>query len=242
MQSPFGLTHIDLCNLIIFLSMSGTESAENILLKQYADSVLEASQRFALTATRDPDEFWKRHILDALALLELVPEEMRSADLRILDLGSGNGIPGIPVAIRQPNWQVILLDSNSKKCGFLDMFCKQLSIKNVRVVAARAEVAGHDIVHRASYDIVFSRALGKLPVALELASPFLKASGMLIVPHGTSWQSELAASTKAMEELHIEFATERTYGDNFTALEFRKTGETPEKYPRSVGIPTKRPL
>ena len=84
------------------------------------------------------------------------------------------GIPGIPTAIAVPAWTVFLLDSDNKKCGFIDMFCKFNAIKNVHTIAGRAEVIGHGDM-RESYDIVFARALGKLPVALELAAPFVKS-------------------------------------------------------------------
>lgn len=224
--------------------MSGVSltPAQETVLRKYAQSVVEAPRHLSLTATRDGEEFWSRHVLDALALLETVPASLRSGPARVLDVGSGNGIPGIPIAVIIPEWTINLLDSNSKKCGFIDTFCKIESIKNVHVIAARAEDIGHQSSQRSSYDIVFARALGKLPVALELSAPFLKNGGLLFVPHGTSWDSELASSKKAMKELAVEIISESRYGDGFVAIIFKKIGDTPSKYPRAVGIPTKRPL
>ena len=215
------------------------------LLEKYVKAVLSAPESLHLTATRDPAEFWRRHVLDALKLVELFPPADHKRPWKVLDVGSGNGIPGIPAAIAVPDWDVYLLDSDNKKCGFLDTFCTFNAIKNVRTIASRAEVYGHGKM-RESYDVVFSRALGKLPVALELASPLLKVGGILIVPHGTSWATELQKSKKAMEELGIALKDKKSYslGDNtvFTALLFEKVHSTPEKYPRATGIPAKRPL
>jgi len=149
------------------------------------------------------------------------------------------------VAVAVPSWEVYLLESNNKKCGFLDMFCNVNGVKNAHTIAVRAEVAGHGKM-REAYDIVFARALGKLPVAIELASPFVRVGGILVVPHGTSWERELERSKKAMKELGVSFKDKKSYslGDNtsFSALFFEKTRSTPQKYPRATGVPTKRPL
>lgn len=215
------------------------------LLEKYAAAVLQAPEQLHLTATREPGDFWQRHVLDALKLLELIPAEDRKRPRRVLDVGSGNGVPGIPVAIASPLWDVNLLDSNSKKSGFLDMFCKSNGVKNVHILAARAEVLARGD-NREAYDYVFARALGKLPSALELASPFLKVGGKLIVPHGTSWNAEVGKSKKAMRELKLILNDPITYslgtGVTFVALQFEKLAKTPDIYPRAVGIPTKMPL
>lgn len=215
------------------------------LLEKYVQAVMAAPQSLQLTATQDPREFWQRHVLDALKLVELFPPSDHEKTMKVLDVGSGNGIPGLPAAIAAPNWSVDLLDSNSKKCGFIDMFCKFNGIKNVRVIVGRAETLGRSEM-RGSYDIVFARALGKLPVALELSSPFAKVPGTLIVPHGTSWSRELERSKKAMKELGLNLRDKANYnlgkGIKFTALLFEKVHSTADKYPRAVGIPAKRPL
>jgi 16S rRNA (guanine527-N7)-methyltransferase len=161
-----------------------------------------------------------------------------------LDVGSGNGVPGIPVAILEPSFCIELLDSDSKKYGFLDMFCKKYAIKNCRVIVGRAEVLGQAAL-RQNYDIVFSRALGKLRVALELAGAFVRVGGILIVPHGTSWESELKESSYALEILGLKLISNKDYeldGVKFWTLAFLKISDTPAIYPRAVGIPDKKPL
>jgi 16S rRNA (guanine527-N7)-methyltransferase len=215
------------------------------LLEKFVQAVLSAPESLRLTGTRDPAEFWQRHVLDALKLVELFPPSDHNRPCKVLDVGSGNGVPGIPAAIAVPAWDVDLLESNKKKIGFLDMFCKFNGLKNVHTIVGRAEVAAHGKM-REAYDIVYARALGKLPIAIELASPFVRMGGVLVVPHGTSWHSELERSKKAIKELGMSFKDKKSYslgeGPTFTALLFEKTHSSPEKYPRATGIPAKRPL
>jgi 16S rRNA (guanine527-N7)-methyltransferase len=215
---------------------------QETLLRRYTEDVV--SSPLHLTADRDIRQFWTRHVQDAVKLLESIPLEHRKPGTRVLDVGSGNGIPGIPVAILNPEWSIELLDSDNKKCGFLDMFCKKYAIKNCRVIVGRAEVLGKAAL-RQSYDVVFSRALSKLRTALELASCFAKVGGLLIVPHGTSWESELKDAAFAMEILGLKLLSNFIYDlDNvkFCALTFLKISETPAVYPRPTGVPGKKPL
>ena len=125
------------------------------------------------------------------------------------------------------------------------MFCKSNAINNVHAIVGRAEALAHT-ERRESYDLVFARALGKLPIALELAAAFVVVGGMLIVPHGTSWQKEFQRSEKAIKALGLSLKDKLNYslapGIQFTALWFEKINATPDQYPRAVGIPAKRPL
>jgi 16S rRNA (guanine527-N7)-methyltransferase len=220
--------------------------SQKTLLEKYVSAVLSAPASLCLTAVTQPAEFLERHVLDALKLIELMPRELQKKPIRVLDVGSGNGVPGIPAAIALPEWKVSLLDSDNKKCGFLDMFCKFNAIKNVHVMAARAEVAGHLDEYREQFDVVFARALGKLAVALELTIPFLKRGGLLVIPHGGSHLQELARAQKVPKILGAAYKKSVPYKLNptvtFTALMFEKFQNTPERYPRKTGIPRKRPL
>jgi 16S rRNA (guanine527-N7)-methyltransferase len=217
---------------------------QETLLKRYAEAVVNAPPHLHLTSGRDMKQFWTRHVLDGMQLFEFVPPSARKKGVRVLDVGSGNGIPGIPLAILEPEWSVELLDSDTKKCGFLDVFCKNYAIKNARVIVGRAELLAQGAM-RECYDIVFSRAVGKLPVALELAGPFVKVGGLLIVPHGTTWEAELKEGQKAVDALGLKFLRSEEYrldDVSFNAIMLEKVSQTPKSYPRSVGIPQKRPL
>src|SRR5438045_879832 len=104
-------------------------SLQKDLLQKYVNAVMAAPASLGLTATGDPAEFWERHVLDALKIVDLLPRSLQDSPLKVIDVGSGNGIPGIPAAIALPHWQVFTLDSNNKKVGFIDMFCKFNEIK-----------------------------------------------------------------------------------------------------------------
>jgi 16S rRNA (guanine527-N7)-methyltransferase len=216
------------------------------LLEKYVNAVMAAPHSLGLTAAKDHAEFWERHVLDALKVLSLLPPALHEHPLRLIDIGSGNGVPGIPVAIAVPKWQVFLLDSNSKKIGFIDTFCKSNRLENVETIVDRAEAAGHMPELREQFDIAFARALGKLPTALELAAPFLKRQGILMIPHGQTHGVEIERSERAMRELGVTLKDRTSYTLNsqvtFTALQFLKIESTPDIYPRKTGVPAKRPL
>jgi 16S rRNA (guanine527-N7)-methyltransferase len=224
---------------------------QEILLRKYAQAVISSPDH--LTSDRDPDRFYARHIQDAVKLCAMIPPSYRKEHLRILDVGTGNGVPGVPIAILEPAWDVCLLDSDNKKSLFIDAFCKNNAINNAHVIIGRAEIMAQGAM-RECHDIVFARALGKLPTALELSAAFAKVSGLIIVPHGTSWESELNASANAMDLLGLSLTDNIEYQldlhtslspldhGSFHALLFRKEKQTAQAYPRSNGKPKKRPL
>jgi len=214
------------------------------LLRKYAEAVVGAPQHLHLTSDRNIDLFWQRHVMDAAQLVEIVSPLWKRPSNKILDLGSGNGIPGIPISIIRPDWHVDLADSDNKKCGFIDMFCKSHAISNAHVIVGRAEALAHGPM-RSSYYMVFARALSKIKTTLELSAAFLQIGGTLIVPHGTSWKKELGINADAMDLLGLDIphSVEYVLGDvTFSAVMFKKIEETPPDYPRAVGIPAKRPL
>jgi 16S rRNA (guanine527-N7)-methyltransferase len=216
------------------------------MLDRFVNAVLAAPQSLNLTASTDPAEFWERHVLDTLRVISLLPAQLQLSQTKVVDVGSGNGVPGIIAAIACPTWQLTLIDSSNKKCGFLDTFCKFNAIENVVILAGRAETLGHEEELRERFGFGFARALAKLPVALELTLPFIKLGGLLCIPHGKSSDSEILRSKKTMKELgavQIESLNyELTKNAPMHALMFKKDHETPEKYPRRPGLPNKRPL
>ncbi len=201
--------------------------------------LLDANRRFNLTAIHDPEAAWERHVLDSLTLLPLL---VRRRVQRILDVGSGGGLPGIPLAITMPSASVALLEATGKKARFLEDTARALALENVTVLAGRAEVLGHDRErHRERFDAVVARAVGPLPTLLEWTSPFVEVGGAILATKGAKAVEEIRAAAHALEILRLEVtATERTPTGTIVIIE--KRGPTPKAYPRRQAEAKYRPL
>ena len=185
--------------------------------------------------------------LDSLALVPLLRRKQVSA-ARLIDVGSGAGFPGLVLKLVLPELDVVLLEATRKKASFLTWMAGQLGLGGVQVRAERAEEAGRDPELRESFDVATARALGPLPVVLELALPFCRTGGTLIAPRGASAaaaEAESSASVAAalggriagVERPAIDGVAERT-----ALVVVDKTGATPARFPRRTGVPAKRPL
>ena len=206
----------------------------------YLGYLLWTNERMNLTAIRDAGEAWMRHILDSLALLGPLSElEDGSA---VIDVGSGGGVPGIPLAIVLPQLRFTLLEATTKKARFLEQVAKRLDLENVEVVNERAERAAADgSEHRGRFDAVVARALGPLRVAVELTVPFGRVGSLILLVKGERADEELADARKALHALHATHSgTIETSTGRIVVLEKRR--ETPRIYPRKVGDPKRSPL
>lgn len=231
--------------LIQGLRQFGLDKLEDkvALMARFADLVLRTNEELNLTRIVEPEEMALKNFLDSLSLLRLE----WPVELRCLDLGTGAGFPGVPLAIAQEKWQVTLLDSLKKRLTFLEAAATELELGNVRTFHARAEDAGRDGTQREQYDLVVSRAVAALPVLLELSVPLVKVGGCFAAYKSADVDDEVASAAKAVRVLRVEleqvFPLELPYGmGRRTLLLFRKTGPTPSSYPRRAGIPAKRPL
>ncbi len=158
------------------------EPGDPVQLRAYLQALLEANERFNLTAVTDPAQAWERHIQDSLTL---VPFLASSGAQRVIDVGSGGGLPGMPLAIAMPAVRFTLLEATGKKAQFLRETAQALGLHNVEVLQERAETAGQDHhAHRAMYDAVVSRAVGRLSVLAELTVPFAKEGGHILAIMG----------------------------------------------------------
>lgn len=216
-------------------------------LEQYLHLLLEANTRFNLTAIADPAEAWMRHILDSLTLLPLIaaqpPPSRGEAPLRIVDVGSGGGLPGVPLAIGLPGAQFTLLEATGKKARFLERAAAQLGLVNVRVLPERAESAGRDAAHhRARYDLVLARAVGRLPTLLELTVPLARVGGLVLAIKGERAGEEIAAATAALQALRARISQTISTATRSVIIVIEKLEATPRKYPRPPGEPKHRPL
>lgn len=164
------------------------------LLLDYLALLLKWNKAFNLTAIRDPGEMVPRQLLDSLSILNLVQGE------RVLDVGTGPGLPGIPLAVAQPDRQFVLIDSNGKKTRFVQQAVVALGLDNVQVVRTRVEAYQPD----AGFDTITSRAFAALPRMVQLTRHLLADQGRLLAMKGTVPTDEIAEL--AAEGYRVEVA------------------------------------
>ncbi|MEQ9453092.1 MAG: 16S rRNA (guanine(527)-N(7))-methyltransferase RsmG [Phycisphaeraceae bacterium] len=207
--------------------------------------LLERNQTMNLTAIREPEAAWSRHILDSLTVLPALEE--LSDHARIIDLGTGGGLPGLPLAIARPDLRFTLVDSTQKKIAFVQEAADQLGLPNVTAIAERSERLARHSNHRQQYDIALSRALGPLPTVLELALPFVRQDGWAIAMKGPRVEEELARSADALAvlgggEVQVIDAYPEGFDNDLVLVLIHKERNTPKTYPRDPGIPKNQPL
>jgi 16S rRNA (guanine527-N7)-methyltransferase len=205
----------------------------------YLDLLLETNKQFNLTGIKSPEEAWTKHILDSISLIpSLVKENVE----HVVDVGSGGGLPGIPLAITMPEVTFTLVETTQKKALFLSHTVETLGLENVTVISERAEnLSTKDGGFREIADAVIARAVGPLNVLLELTIPFAKVDGVVLAIKGERAPIEVEESRKALHVLkgEVESSVRTTTG---TILTIRKTDATPKKYPRLAGEPKRLPI
>lgn len=211
--------------------------------ERFVAMLLDANTRLNLTRVSEPHAVARLHLLDAVAALPLVDEVGPS---RALDLGSGGGIPGVPLALARPAVRWTLADSVRKKVEAVRGIVGALGLSSVEVVAERAEVLGRHPDHREAYDLVVARACAALPVLAEYALPLLRVGGTLLAWKGRITDDELRAGAAAAAMLGggpalVEPAGVAGLGDHRFVV-VRKERSTPDRYPRRPGEPGRRPL
>jgi 16S rRNA (guanine527-N7)-methyltransferase len=213
------------------------------LFMSYQNLLEEEGRRVNLTAIKGPDII-PLHFLDSLTGAALLPGE---AGVKMLDVGSGAGFPGIPLKIYRPDVSLHILDSSAKRLAFIQELVQHLHLSGVELLHGRAEDYGQREGFRGSYDWVTARALAPMPVLLELCLPFCTEAGYFCAYKGPDVSRELAASQRALSILKgrlilcRELKLPQSEAERSLVL-FAKEGETPGRYPRKAGIPAKRPL
>lgn len=208
-------------------------------LRGYLEALRAANERFNLTAITDPAEMWVRHVQDSLTL---VPFLASAEAKRVIDVGTGGGLPGLPLAIVMPEVRMTLLEATGKKAGFLQETIDALGVTNARVVNERAEVAGQDHhAHRAHYDAVVARAVARLNTLAELTVPFAREGGAVLLIKGAQAAEEVAEAKQALYMLHAQVA-DLHKTETGTVVVIEKVRATPRSYPRMPGEPKRKPL
>lgn len=207
--------------------------------------ILEGNRQLNLTRITDPLEFWEKHLWDSLR--GIVPFIVHHSSFKVIDIGTGAGFPGIPVAITKPSWTVTLLDSTLKKITFLDTLLAQLGIQNATTLTGRAEMVGKQPQHQKTYDVALIRAVGSASVCAEYALPLLKSGGLAVLYRGQWTAAEAEALQRVVEQLGgiieatEEFTTPLSQSIRH-CLYLRKVADTPTKLPRPVRVPAQKPL
>jgi 16S rRNA (guanine527-N7)-methyltransferase len=200
-------------------------------LHSYLDLLLERNTTLNLTAIRDPVAAWEKLILGSLAVMDA---HTFRGDERVADVGSGAGLPGIPLKLALPGLSLCLVESDQRKAEFLRDAVAALELTGVAVEASRAEALGRDPRHRDAYDVVVTRAAAKAPVAAEYCLPMVRPGGTLLaLGRNDDWE----AAGRAIGQLGGRLEP----GHRGTVV-VRKLKPTPDQFPRRVGVPGKRPL
>ncbi len=208
----------------------------------YADTLLQWNKHVNLTAITDYKGIMVRHFLDALRCAR----SWGNAPYSLIDIGSGAGLPGLPLKLLWPSLELTLVESVRKKATFLQHMVDRLGLSAVTILTQRAEVVGRDPYHRERYDVATARAVATLNVLAEYCLPLLRLGGRFLAPKGadiaveidrarSAWTT-LGGQLLAVEPVHLPDLEPRTL------VIVEKIAPTPLRYPRGIGMPARRPL
>ena len=209
---------------------------------KYMNTLLEWNKNVNLTAITDVREIIEKHFIDSLTVLKYI----KSGD-KVIDVGTGAGFPGIPLAICKKDSSFTLLDSLNKRIKFLDVVKEEINLNNVENLHGRAEDYGKNIKYREMYDVAVSRAVAPLNILLELLIPFVKIGGMCVCMKGPNVSEEMKdienicglLGAKYIETKNIKLIDGKL---DRNIVIIKKVANTEAKYPRKAGIPAKQPL
>ena len=220
-----------------------TDPAVMERFEAYHQFLVERNRLMDLSNVPD-DEMPRRHYVDSILPVLRYPGLVGPED-SILDVGSGAGLPGVPLAIYLPDHPVALLESNGRRCDFLREVIERLGLSHVHVLECRAETAGRDARYREAFDVTVSRAVAALPELLEYMLPMTRVGGRALCWKGRRADEEISAAAPAALKLGDAVLTALYYGiseEDSVLVRADKHAPTPDSYPRRVGIPHKRPI
>ncbi|XP_040947486.1 ribosomal RNA small subunit methyltransferase G isoform X4 [Gossypium hirsutum] len=211
----------------------------------YVDALLQWNQ-MNLTAVNEVNEVMERHIEDSLAIIPPIQNSYISScnnsfdNLRIVDVGSGAGLPGLVLAVACPGWEVTLVESMNKRCLFLEHAVNLIGLSNVQVVRERAEKLGQDSNFRERFDVAVARAVAEMKVLAEYCLPLVRVGGLFVAAKGHNPQDEVKSAeraTKLMGASVLQLCSVESHSPHGqrTAIICLKNRPTPRKYPRDPG-------
>ncbi len=203
-------------------------------IDEFAQFVIKTNEKFNLTRITEPFAFATEHILDSFTVLNSVNLDPK---IDLIDIGTGAGFPGVPIAIIRPDIKITLVDATNKKIQFLREAAKMLNFDNVELIHGRAEELGRDLAYREHYDVAISRALAEMKVLAELCIPLVKVSGLIVAQKGVDLKEELTNAFPLIGQLGGRFAAHKNVKVPHTQLRrsiiiIEKTKPTPKSFPR----------
>lgn len=210
-------------------------------LHRFMERLKAVNEHINLTRITDDDAFVEKHLLDSLAC------PMTPADQRVIDVGTGGGFPGIPLAIAYPDKKFVLVDATAKKVKAVKKIAADLGLANVELTAARAEALGKNPAYREQFDAVCSRAVAAYGILSELCLPLVRVGGMFYAWKGEKYREEIDVAVDGVEtlgggEIQVSQNLLLKNASFHVIIQCRKDGRTPTQYPRNYEQIKKKPL
>lgn len=239
------------CKKSFELNLISEYATDEYLEKFYnlTEFMLETNKKMNLTALRNENSVISRHITDCLLAAKHLPE----GKLKVLDVGSGGGMPCLPFAIVRPDIEITALDATAKKTAYIAAAAEHLQLKNVRILTGRAEELGNDPKYREHFDVVCARAVAELRILMEWCIPFIKKNGFFLSLKGKNAETEFQNAQGAIKKLScallsdeaitlLEEDSEESISNERHNFLFKKTKSTEKIYPRRNAQIMKNPL
>jgi 16S rRNA (guanine527-N7)-methyltransferase len=226
----------------------GIELTEEQLnqFERYYEVLTDWADRVSLSSVKDLEGIQRRHFLESAALLPVLAQEGLSLDDKsLVDVGSGSGVPGVPLKILVPSIRLTIVEAKQRKVEFLRDLLPQLGLNDVLVLPKRAEEVARDPRFREQYDFAVAKALAPMRSLLELTLPLVRMGGVVIAPKGKLAEDEVREAKAAFETLKGQLRlVEKLPGDDprLHVVLVDKVLPTPPRFPRRPGVPAKRPL
>ena len=227
------------------IPLSLNDEQKNSFYIFYKDLV-EKNEVMNLTSITEEKDVILKHYADSVALALAVPN-LIGQKLKVLDLGTGAGFPGIPLAIAYPEMELTLADSLNKRILFIKEETGKLGLKNINAIHGRAEDLARNLDFREKFDLCVSRAVANLSTLAEYCIPFIHINGFFIPYKSGNVEEEIGRSGKALQVLKgtiekiCHYSLPEDAGER-TLIVIRKEEQTPKKYPRKAGLPSKEPI